>query len=165
MHTVLKNFHIKLNKTRPSLIFSQPQVPPSKEFSKKNQGPPPPGFPTTVHLCIEVLFSVSIPKKLQIFVIYNKLVGVPVPCMYPSMKPVLPPGISVFIVTFEPKQMEIIISILKSWYQLNLNEAFFNLSQCLLMLNNLAVLANSLYIWVRNVWHQNSKFYDGSIFF
>ncbi len=33
------------------LIFSQPQVPPSKEFAKKNHRTPPPGFPTTVHLC------------------------------------------------------------------------------------------------------------------
>jgi hypothetical protein len=33
------------------LIFSQPQVPPSKEFARKTQGPlPTPGFPTTVHL-------------------------------------------------------------------------------------------------------------------
>jgi hypothetical protein len=31
------------------LIFLQPQVPPSKEFAKNPQGPPP-GFPTTVHL-------------------------------------------------------------------------------------------------------------------
>jgi hypothetical protein len=36
--------------TPPPLNFSQPQVPPSKEFAKKPQGPPP-GFPTTVHLC------------------------------------------------------------------------------------------------------------------
>ncbi len=34
----------------PPLIFSQPQVPPSKDFAKKNQGPPPPEFPTAVHL-------------------------------------------------------------------------------------------------------------------
>jgi hypothetical protein len=36
----------------PPLIFSQPQVPPSKEFAqKKPRTHPPPGFPTTVHLC------------------------------------------------------------------------------------------------------------------
>jgi hypothetical protein len=39
----------KIKHDPPPLIFSQPQVPPSKEFAKKPQGPTP-GFPTNVHL-------------------------------------------------------------------------------------------------------------------
>ena len=33
--------HENAIKTTPPLIFSQPQVPPSKEFAKKTQGPSP----------------------------------------------------------------------------------------------------------------------------
>jgi len=33
--------HKNAIKHDPPLIFSQPQVPPSKEFAKKTQGPPP----------------------------------------------------------------------------------------------------------------------------
>ncbi len=44
--------HKNAIKTTPPLIFSQSQVPPSQEFAKNPKDPPPPpGFPTTVHLC------------------------------------------------------------------------------------------------------------------
>jgi hypothetical protein len=80
-YTPYKDFwklpHKNAINTTPPLIFSQPQVPPSKEFAQKTQpqGLPPPGFPTTVHLClpkpIDVFISLCVTNVCFLFVFFR----------------------------------------------------------------------------------------------
>ena len=66
---IFENFHMKMT---PPLIFSQPRVPPSKEFAKKNQGPPPPWISNYCASMNKTLFEHnSWPRLCSIIVLFD----------------------------------------------------------------------------------------------
>jgi hypothetical protein len=69
---ILKNFYIK-QKNDPTLIFSQPQVPPSKEFAKKPQGHPPPLDFSNYCASMEMLFDVVVTLLAWLKLVYLAL--------------------------------------------------------------------------------------------